>query len=33
MAKLGENFDWEMAIEFYRDRVGATYILELAAWH
>ncbi|NEQ76505.1 MAG: class I SAM-dependent methyltransferase [Okeania sp. SIO2C9] len=33
MTKLGQNFDWEMAIEFYRDQVGATYILELAAWH
>jgi len=34
LADLGRrDFDWEAASEFYRDRVGEVYLLELSAWH
>jgi 2-polyprenyl-3-methyl-5-hydroxy-6-metoxy-1,4-benzoquinol methylase len=34
LAEMGRrDFDWQQATEFYQDRVGEVYILELAAWH
>ena len=34
LAQLGKNdFDWEKATQFYRDKVGDLYLFELAAWH
>ncbi len=34
LAALGRrDFDWAAASEFYRDRVGEIYLLELSAWH
>ncbi len=34
LTELGRrDFDWDSAAEFYRDRVGEVYLLELSAWH
>jgi 2-polyprenyl-3-methyl-5-hydroxy-6-metoxy-1,4-benzoquinol methylase len=34
LTQLGkEDFDWEQATTFYRDRVGELYLFELGAWH
>ncbi|MCF2970903.1 class I SAM-dependent methyltransferase [Synechococcus sp. Nb3U1] len=34
LAELGRrDFRWDQADQFYRDQVGSTYLLDLAAWH
>jgi 2-polyprenyl-3-methyl-5-hydroxy-6-metoxy-1,4-benzoquinol methylase len=34
MTELGQQeFDWEKATDFYRDKVGENYLFDLAAWH
>jgi len=34
LTELGKrDFDWQNAAEFYRDKVGEAYLLELGAWH
>jgi SAM-dependent methyltransferase len=34
LTQLGkEDFEWEQATTFYRDKVGELYLFELGAWH